>query len=295
MSLCATKTKIHQIMKKINNYTGLMCLLLIQSQMMLFAQESPKATVPRILTASQVKSSQHLHNKIIPKQLTAFKQTLKSNAHLSHTLLGKKFHYVAGKPIWVLPYDKYVNKPLSSINSDFKQENTFYKSLYQVQEVPFQADIEAKIFFLSGEHTLSSRNQVQFKNLLKVIYQTLQAHLQKDPRYALKINIEVAGFTDSKPFYAHQPQEERKKSNLVLSQKRAEQVAAYLLKDLSSEGVQISVKAEGFGEVLPSFGTQELMPDEQRRLCFVKVYFSPQKIVPTKYPLYDDLSTMPGR
>ncbi len=279
-----------------NNYASLMCLLLIQSQNMLFAQENPISSTPRVLTASQVNSSQHQQNKTIKKSLIAIKQTTKSNTHLSHSLRSKEFHYVGGKPVWVLPYDKNIHKPLSSISSDFKQQAMFYKSLYQIKEIPFQADIEAKIFFQSGEHTLSARNQVQFQNLLKVIEQTLLEHPQKDLRHAIKINIEVAGFTDSKPFYAKQPQEQRRKSNLALSQKRAEQVATYLLNALDEKVSQISVKSEGYGETLPPFGTQQLISDEQRRLCLVKVYFSSlENILPSISPAYEDLSTMPGR
>jgi outer membrane protein OmpA-like peptidoglycan-associated protein len=259
-----------------NTKLTVLTLLVLCTTVFAFGQNVVKtSTNHRILTMSREVSAITKMNKVFVKEINSAQKSNYQDKQSPYSLLGKDFYYIAGKPTWAYPYDKIIHKPLSNISPSLKNNHSFQGRLFEVKETTFQADIEAKVYFQSGEHTLANRNQIQFQNLLKVIHETLSEHEEAHPEESVKVWVEIQGFTDSRPFYANQPVKERQSSNLKLSEQRADQVATYLKVDLQKRVYNLSIQSKGMGEALPPHAYQSSIDDSQRRLCVVIVHFSP--------------------
>lgn len=281
---------------KIHITSMMMTILMVSVGYSVIAQEdSESGKTHRVLTMSRQSTSSIKVNKSFEKDIIAPDKTPIQQEQSPYTLLSKDFYYIAGKPTWAYPYDKIIHKPLSSVFPENKNNENFKKRLFSIKEVSFQADIEARIYFQSGEHTLASRNRVQFQNLLKVIHETLTKHEEEHPEEDFYVWVSIKGFTDKVPFYANQPIRERQQSNLKLSRQRADQVATYLKADLGQRVKHLNIKSEGLGEITPPHTSEIQVKDAHRRLCLVTVHFYPVEDVEDFHEQHKDLSIIPGR
>ncbi len=272
-----------------------MTILMVFAGFYVHAQEDSEPNKNhRTLTMSRQSTVTLKANKSLLKEIKAANKTAVQDKQSAYTLLSKDFYYIAGKPTWSYPYDKIIHKPLANISPKDKNGTSFKKRLFTIKETPFQADIEARIYFQSGEHTLASRNKIQFDNLLRVIHETLSKHQEQHPNEDFYVWISIKGFTDPQPFYANQPTQEREKSNLNLSKQRAKQLEIYLKLELKQKVKYLKIESEGWGEALPPHISPIQIEDAHRRLCLVMVHFYPVN-QEDMHQQDKDLSIIPGR
>lgn len=128
---------------------------------------------------------------------------------------------------------------------------------------------ETKVLFESGAHGLSHKDRSRLLVLADELKSEIKAYQERYPHEKLVLVIGVVGYTDEKPFYAYQSEEERKNHNLELSRKRAHSASDYLKHHLHTSVKVIENFSDGQGEELPHYVNNPQAIDAQRRSCII--------------------------
>lgn len=121
--------------------------------------------------------------------------------------------------------------------------------------------------FNTGWHTSKPKDYRYLQQLVKEIEAEVAAYRQNHGDKPMVINLYVAGYADKQGYYFGQPEAQRKRQNLLLSQYRAKNIGAYLQNILKLPNTKIVLKTEGKGEELPPGMTDGPVNDPSRRVC----------------------------
>ncbi|OJJ20329.1 hypothetical protein BKI52_17860 [marine bacterium AO1-C] len=133
------------------------------------------------------------------------------------------------------------------------------------------AKTNAAVKFHTGWHTPKPQDYRYLQQLVKEIKEKVAAYRQDNGDKPMVIQLDVAGYADKQGYYYGQPEAQRKRQNLLLSQWRAKNVGAYLQKFLKSQNIKVELKTEGRGEELPPGVTDGPINDSSRRTCLASI------------------------
>ncbi|HAS42856.1 MAG TPA: hypothetical protein DCS93_20420 [Microscillaceae bacterium] len=133
------------------------------------------------------------------------------------------------------------------------------------------AKANAAVNFHTGWHTPKPQDYRYLQQLIKEIKEKVAAYRQDNGDKPMVIQLDVAGYADKQGYYYKQPEAQRKRQNMLLSQWRAKNVGTYLQKFLKSQHIKVELKTEGRGEELPPGVTDGPINDPSRRTCLASI------------------------
>ncbi len=132
--------------------------------------------------------------------------------------------------------------------------------------------IKAGTLFESGQAIFTAKGEKQMNTVGKYIQKSIERYHKKFPGDTLRMLLRVQGYADEQPFYDGQPEEERKKQNLGISQKRAELVGNFIISQINDELLYLEKELQGMGEALPPGVTAGKTDDPNRRVCTLSIF-----------------------
>lgn len=133
------------------------------------------------------------------------------------------------------------------------------------------AKSNAAVKFHTGWHTPKPQDYRYLRLLIKEIKEKVAAYRQDNGNKPMVIQLNITGYADKQGYYYGQPEAQRQRQNLLLSQYRAKNVGLYLQRFLKSQNIKVELKTEGRGEELPPGVTDGPINDPSRRTCMANI------------------------
>lgn len=130
---------------------------------------------------------------------------------------------------------------------------------------------EAGALFASGKYDLSAKGKELMQVVIKDTKRSIEKYQKRFPGEEVTVAINVEGYADKQPFYANQPEEERKSQNLEISQQRAESVGQFISQGIKPFSDKVEENFIGKGETLPPGVSEGPSKDPKRRICHLSI------------------------
>lgn len=182
---------------------------------------------------------------------------------------------IADEKALLLSYDKdpteeelnALMERLSLIDQQLDKVRTSYR---YTKDLDIQ--IKAGTLFESGQAVLTEKGEKQMNTVAKYIQKSIERYHKKFPEDTLRMVFKVQGYADEQPFYEGQPVEERQQQNRSISQKRAELVGNFIIRQINDDLLYIEKVFEGMGEALPPGVEAGNADDPNRRICTLSIF-----------------------
>lgn len=152
-------------------------------------------------------------------------------------------------------------KPLSGKNKDH----------VEIEKHEFHEQIETRVMFNGGRNTPNKTGKEHLDFVISGLKKDIKKYEHLYPKDKIVLKLEVKGYSDAKPFYPNQSDEERQTLNDYLAKKRAFYISNSIKKGLYSliHGIEQDIVVKG--EELPPYYSSDEPEDPQRRMCIVTV------------------------
>ncbi len=152
-------------------------------------------------------------------------------------------------------------KPLSGKNKDH----------VEIERHEFHEQIETRVLFNGGKNTPNKTGQEHLDFVISGLKKDIKKYEHLYPKDKIVLKLEVKGYSDAKPFYLNQSDDERQTLNEFLAKKRAYYISNSIKKGLYPliHGIEQDILVKG--EELPPYYSSDEPEDPQRRMCIVTV------------------------